>query len=600
METVVYDFGGYATRNDLKCGDNRIIRKDAFKDDDGKKVPLVWSHQHQSPDNVLGHGILENRPDGVYVYGKFNETPEGQRMKTLVQGGDIDALSIFANKLKQKGQDVLHGTIREVSLVLSGQNPGAAIDNLMIRHGDDSFSADEEAAVIYTDDKYVLELSDIKHAATDDKDDPLPPKEGAKTVQDVWDSMDELQQGLTNTLVEEALKQGDEPPTDDDILHNDEGGKTVKNNLFDTQSGPVTKRGTLTREQLNTIMHDAVTFGTLKKSFLAHAEEFNISADEIKHADYGIEDIDILFPDAKNIRSMPDMIKRETEWVAKVLNGTHHSPFSRIKSIAADITADEARAKGYMKGNLKKDEVITLLKRVTVPQTVYKKQKLDRDDIIDITDFDVVLWIKGEMQLMLKEELARAVLIGDGRDISSEDKIHAENIRPIWTDNDLYAHHVLVNAPASTSEDDRDKSTRAIIETVLRQRKNYKGTGRPTFFTTNDFLIDMRLLKDGIGHYLYPTDQACADALRVSEIVEVEVMEGANRTLEDDTTKVDLIGIMVNLSDYTIGADKGGQTAFFEDFDIDYNQEKYLYEIRCSGTLTKPKSAMVIERKQVA
>lgn len=555
-----FDFSGYATKNDLKCADGRTIRRNAFKDNDGQTVPLVWQHMHNSPDNVLGHALLENRDDGVYAYCKLNDTPAGKNTKLLVQHGDITSLSIFANNLVQKGSDVVHGVIREVSLVLSGANPGALIDNLSIAHSDGSYTESEEEAIIYTG----LEITtdEIEHADKNQNE--------SKTVQEIFDSLTEEQKNVVYAMlaqvIEDNIEHSDED--EDDILEhsNNKGGNNMKRNVFD-QDLNAEHPQTLSHDQIKAIVDDAIRYGSFRDSFLAHAEE------------YGIENIDFLFPDAKLVNNQPEWIKRDTSWVNAVLGGVKKTPFSRIKSIAADITADEARAKGYIKGNQKLEEVFPLLKRVTTPTTIYKKQKLDRDDIIDITDLDVVAWMKQEMRMMLDEEIARAILIGDGRQITDPDKINEENIRPIAHDIDLYSHKVNV-AP--------NISGATLIETMIRNRKHYKGSGTPTLYTTNQILIDLLLVKDKIGRRLYNSKAELASALLVKDIVEVEVME----------TMPNLLGIFVNLNDYTLGADKGGQISMFDDFDIDFNQYKYLMETRISGALTKPKSALVFIRDE--
>ena len=579
-----YDFSGYATKNDLKCSDGRVIRKDAFKHNDGETVPLVWQHMHNEPTNVLGHALLENREDGVYAFCKFNETESGKNAQILVKHGDISALSIFANSLKQKGTDVLHGAIKEVSLVLSGANPGAKIDNLAIEHSDGSVENDESEAIIYTGEE--LSLEEVEHA-----------EKKEKTLQDVFDSLNDDQKDLVYGMLAHAL--GGEEVSDDNkkeaakhseemaeiIKHLDEatkniehskGGDVMKKNLFEAKDKKK-EETTLTHSQIKTIFEDAEKKGSLRESFIAHA------------GTYGIDDIDVLFPDAKALMNEPEFKSREMGWVSNVLSGTHHTPFSRIKTMYADITPDEARAKGYVKGSLKKEEVFGLFKRVTTPTTIYKKQKLDRDDIIDIKDLNVVSWLKKEMRMMLDEELARAALIGDGRDVADEDKISESNIRPIWTDDDLYSHKVQLAA---------DLDVQKKIEAVIRARKNYKGTGRPTLYTTTDFLVDMLLIKDSNGRRIYKSEAELVSDLRVAGIVEVEVMEDQSRN--DGVNDLDLLGIMVNLKDYNMGADKGGQVSMFEDFDIDYNQNKYLIETRCSGALTKIKSALVIEEIQAA
>ena len=567
-----YDFSGWATRNDLLCGDGRTIRRNAFIDCDGKTVPLVWNHQHNEVNNVLGHALLENRDDGVYAYCTFNETESGQAAKKLVQHGDVKSLSIYANKLKQIGSDVIHGTIRELSLVLAGANPGAFIDSVL-SHGEDGEESiiagwDENIMLYHSADK--AEEKKEEETVVDKKDTPKN-NDGEKTVKDVVDSMTEEQRTVMYALIGEALGEKD----NEDSKKNG-GDEEMKHNLFDNEE--IEQGDVLTHADMEVILNDAKRYGSLKESFLAHAE------------DYGIKGIDYLFPDAKNLDTPPQFIKRDDSWVSKVMNGTHHTPFSRIKSLFADITDDEARAKGYIKGKLKKEEVFSLLKRTTTPTTIYKKQKLDRDDVIDITDFDVVAWLKSEMRMMLDEEIARAILVGDGRLSSSDDKINESNIRPIWTDEDLYTIKATVTTSSSASDEDNAK---AAIKSIIKSRKNYKGSGNPTLFTTEDFVTDCLLIEDTTGRRIYNSVADLATTLRVKEIVTVEVMEGLKRTVESDTHN--LIGIIVNLSDYNVGADKGGAVNMFDDFDIDYNQQKYLIETRCSGALIKPYSAIAIE-----
>lgn len=571
------DFSGYASKAGLRCSDGRTILAHAFKEQDGMKVPLVWQHMHNDPENVLGHAYLENREDGVYAYGFFNDQPQAEIAKGLVKHGDIEALSIYANKLIQKGADVLHGAIKEVSLVLAGANPGAFIDNVNLSHGDTYTELDDEA-IIYTG--LSLEHQDIKPtegetvAETPAVEETVVAHAAAApemTVKDVFDGMTEEQQNVVYYMIGEALSQGGEDSMaqsdesdSDQIIQHDQEGSSMTRNVFE-QNGSTNEKATLSHSELQAIMSDAQKSGSFKEAFLAHA------------VTYGIENIDLLFPDAKAITNTPDWVKRRTDWVSSVINGVRKSPFSRIKSMSADITADEARAKGYIKGTLKKEEFFAVSRRITTPTTIYKKQKLDRDDMIDITDLDVVAWLKAEMRLMLDEEIARAILIGDGREVDSDDKINESNIRPIAWDDAFYAHPVTI---ASNVTGD------GIVEAVLRARTNYKGTGTPTFFTTEAVLTDLILIKDTLGRRLYPTEQELASALRVGSIVAVEAME----------TVPNLIGIMVNLADYTVGADNGGNVSMFDDFDIDYNQYKYLIEGRMSGTLTKPKSALVITR----
>ena len=564
-----YDFSGWATRNNLLCGDGRTIRKNAFIDCDGKTVPLVWNHNHDETNNVLGHALLENREEGVYAYCSFNDTESGRTAKKLVQHGDVKSLSIYANKLKQIGSDVVHGTIRELSLVLAGANPGAFIDTVL-SHGEDG----EESIIAGWDENIMLYHSADKEEEkkeeeiVTDKEKKTEKDDNEKTVKDVVDSMTEEQRNVLYALVGEAVAAKDEEENG--------GDDEMKHNLFDNDE--IEQGDVLTHADMEMIISDAKRYGSLKESFLAHAE------------DYGIKDIDYLFPDAKNLDTPPQFIKRDDSWVSKVMNGTHHTPFSRIKSMFADITEDEARAKGYIKGKLKKEEVFSLLKRTTTPTTIYKKQKLDRDDVIDITDFDVVAWLKSEMRMMLDEEIARAILVGDGRLSSSDDKINESNIRPIWTDADLFTIKATVTTSSSASDEDNAK---AAIKAIIKSRKNYKGSGNPTLFTTEDFVTDCLLIEDTTGRRIYNSVTDLATTLRVKEIVTVEVMEGLKRTVETDTHN--LIGIIVNLADYNVGADKGGAVSMFDDFDIDYNQQKYLIETRCSGALIKPYSAIAIE-----
>ena len=579
-----FDFSGWATRNDLKCSDGRIIRKDAFKSNDGQKVPLVWNHQHSDPNEVLGHAVLENREEGVYAYCKFNDTESGRTAKLLVQHGDVNALSIYANQLKQQGPNVMHGNIRELSLVLAGANPGAFIESI-IKHGEES----DEEGIIYTGENITLshsgvdaepekhEEEELKHADDEKKEDTKvaeePKKdEGEKTVADVFNSMTEEQKTVVYAMIGQALEDN----------NNSEGGdEEMKHNVFDKDTE--NQENVLSHDAMETIIADGKRYGSLKESFLAHAEE------------YGIKEIETLFPEPKSLNNPPEFIKREMGWVQKVMSGVHHTPFSRIKSSFADITEDDARAKGYIKGKLKKEEVFSLLKRTTTPTTIYKKQKLDRDDVIDITDFDVVAWLKSEMRMMLDEEIARAILVGDGRLASSDDKINESNIRPIWKDEDLYNIKATIEVDAAATPDQKAK---AFIRACIKSRKNYKGSGTPTLYTTEDVLTDCLLLEDANGRVIYDTEEKLRTALRVNAIVTVPVMEGLTR--EDSGDTLNLMGIIVNLADYNVGADKGGAINMFDDFDIDYNQQKYLIETRCSGALIKPFSAITLEMKTKA
>lgn len=582
------DFSGWATRNDLKCSDGRVIRRDAFKHDDGIKVPLVWNHQHNDPRNVLGHAWLENRPEGVYTYGFFNDSESGEIGKILVKHGDICALSIYANQLQQRGCDVLHGEIREVSLVHAGANPGAFIDS-MLKHGENS----DDEAIIYTGMPLYLSHSDAdkqedkaddgeKKETSEKKDDPEKKTDSdeEKTVADVINSMTEEQKNVMYAMIGRAMDdQGESDPESEDNNDDDSKGgtNTMKHNVFDKDDRQkenvlVHSDGSeVSSEEISTIFGDIKRYGSLKDSVLAH----------------GIDNVDYLFPDAQTLANTPEFIQRDTGWVKKVMSGVHHTPFSRIKSIFADITEDDARAKGYFKGKLKKEEVFGLLKRTTTPTTVYKKQKMDRDDVVDITDFDVVAWLKSEMRMMLDEELARAYLIGDGRLASSDDKITEQNIRPIFKDEELYTIQATVSVQSSATEDDK---AREFIRTAIKARKNYKGSGQPTLYTTEDILTDCLLLTDTTGRDLYTDVAQLAKKLRVKEIVTVPVMEGVN-----GKNGGALMGIIVNLADYNVGADRGGAVNMFDDFDIDYNQQKYLIETRCSGALIKPYSAIALE-----
>ena len=595
-----YDFSGWATRNDVKCADGRTIRRDSFIEDDGQIVPLVWQHDHDSPLNVLGHALLENRAEGVYAYGKFNNTDAGIQAKELVHCGDITSLSIYANKLRQSSTgDVLHGRIREVSLVLTGANPEAKIDHLTITHAADS---EEDEAIIYSGEEITLEdTADEEVEHSEPEEETLEHKEEAnmakdeKTIGEVFDTLTDEQKDAVYAVIAMAI---DESKDGDTAAHSDEGGNDdMKYNAFDNDS-TLENTDVLSHAEQGEIIGMAKSGKTsLKETFLAHYEKGAYGIQANGEGTYGI---DMLFPDAKSLNNPPDWIKRDTDWVTKVMSGVHHTPFSRIKSQFADIRDDEARAKGYLKTHKKKEEVFTLLKRTTDPQTIYKKQKLDRDDVIDITDFDVVAWIKSEMRLMLDEEIARAVLVGDGRQTDSEDHISHSHVRPIWTDDPLYTIKKMVavdhGATAPVIAD-------AVIDAVIRARKDYKGSGNPTFFTTADFLTDMLLLKDGMGRRLYNTVGELATALRVRDIVEVPVMEGLTRVVNEgevNEKSYPLVGIIVNLQDYNIGADKGGAINLFDDFDIDYNQMKYLIETRISGALIKPFSAIAIEIDEAA
>lgn len=586
-----YDFSGWATRNDITCADGLTIRQDAFKDCDGKEVPLVYMHDHNNVDNILGHALLENREGGVYCYGKFNEeTESGLKGKALVAHGDITSLSIYANQLVKRGTDVLHGAIREVSLVLAGANPGATIDFPILQHSDGSYEDVEDEAIISY--KQPLAVSEelthmfdyedeyLEHAEEDEESDSDDP-----TVQEVLDTMDDDQQKVLEGLMamaydqgyEDAKGEGGEEPEEEVAQSdfNNGGDEIMHKNVFEKED-TVLQHG-MDAETASSILKDAKENGaSLKATTLAHS----------------ITDIDWLFPEAKAASATPEWIKRDTGWVQGVLNGVHHTPYSRIKSHFADIREDEARARGYIKDNYKKEEVFSLLKRSTTPQTIYKKQKLDRDDIVDITDFDVVAWIKAEMRMMLDEEIARAIMIGDGRLASSDDKISEQHVRPIWKDDELYSVKVKVTYGAGATDNDK---AQANIKALIKNRKLYKGSGNPKFYTTEDVLADMLLITDTTGRFIYESVQTLANKLRVSEIVTVPVFDNQTRVDTTDTKTYQLLGIMVNLQDYNVGADKGGAVNMFEDFDIDYNKETYLIETRISGALTVPFSALVLE-----
>ena len=630
-----YDFSGWATRNDILCSDGRTIRHGAFSADHGKTVPLVWNHRHDDVNEVLGHALLEDRPEGTYAYCTFNGTERGQNAKELVTHGDIVALSIFANQLKQKGGDVIHGAIKEVSLVLAGANRGALIDSVM-EHGEESLDEAEIQFVGYGDIE-LFHADEEKGMNEEEKNVQGEKKESGneKTVQDVYDSMNEEQKKVVAFLVGKAVedakgdsgkegevKHADDAQNDDnsedineeetieDVYHsmdekqkkvvaflvgkaledqaadsNEGGSESMKHNVF---AGEETTQNVLSHDDFQEIKRVGRQMGSLKAAFEAAVDE-----GVIKHADgdYGVTNLEYLFPEAKTINTTPEFIKRDMDWVQKVLGATHHTPFARVKSIFADITEDDARARGYIKGKYKKEEVFSLLKRTTDPQTIYKKQKLDKDDIDDITDMNIVAWIKSEMQMMLKEEIARSILIGDGRLASSDDKIQENHIRPVYNDADLYTIKVPVEVAANASDDDIAK---ALIRAMVKSRKLYKGSGNPTFFTTEDYLTDALLLEDQIGHVLYDSEAKVATAMRVKEIVPVEVMEGKTIEIDEEGTKhtYPLIGTYVNLSDYNVGTNGGAKTDFFDDFDIDFNQYKYLYETRMSGALIKPFSAV--------
>ena len=574
-----YDFSGWATKNNLLCSDGRTILKDAFKNDDGVTVPLVWNHQHNDPSNILGHALLENRDEGVYAYCKFNDSEPGKNAKLLVEHGDVSALSIYANQLKQQGGNVLHGAIREVSLVLAGANPGAFIDSV-ISHSEDI----DDEAIIYTGENICLAhaekqmeettkvMEEKKEMAPETKTEE-PKKE--KTVQDVFDTLNEEQKKVVYALIGQVIEEAENKSSKEIETKDIEGGKKeMKHNVFENDKE--NQENVLQHSDIEAIFADAKRYGSLKDSVLQH----------------GITNIDYLFPEAKDVTATPEFIKRDMGWVEKVMRSVHHTPFSRIRSTFANITEEDARAKGYIKGKLKKDEVFSLLKRSTTPTTVYKKQKLDRDDVVDITDFDVVAWLKSEMRMMLDEELARAFLIGDGRISSSDDKINEQNIRPIYNDDDLYTVKAVIEVSQTATAEEK---TKAFIKSVIKNRKEYKGTGSPTLYTTEDVVSDCLLLEDANGRFIYDNIDKLKNVLRVADIVTVPVMEGAKGKNQGD-----LLAILVNLADYNVGADKGGAVNMFDDFDIDYNAQKYLIETRCSGALVKPYSAIAFEMKTSA
>ncbi|MCD7958615.1 MAG: HK97 family phage prohead protease [Ruminococcus sp.] len=576
-----YDFSGWATRNNLRCSDGCTIMKDAFKHDDGHTVPLVWNHRHNEPFDVLGHAVLENRDEGVYAYCKLNNTESGKTAKLLIEHGDVSALSIYANQLKQNGGNVLHGAIREVSLVLAGANPGAFIDSILT-HGETS----EEEAVIYTGEEISIchadeekseeaEESPQTDKKTQQEEKPKMAKEQTnkaksedeETIADVFNTLTEKQKTVVYALIGQALK--------DATNNNDEEEKeTVKHNVFESNEG--NGMDYLTHSEMEAIISDGKKYGSLKESMLAH----------------GIENVDYLFPDVQALDKTPQFITRNLDWVEKIMDSVHHTPFSRIKSVFADLTEDDARAKGYVKANQKAEKVFKLLKRTTTPTTVYKKQKLERDDVVDITDFDVVAWLKTEMRLMLDEEIARAILIGDGRSSYSDDKIDESSIRPIYSDADLFIIKAEVTYDTDATDDTKAK---AFEYAAVKARKDYRGTGNPTLFTTEEQLTNLLLREDTLGRKIYTSVNELATALRIKEIVTVEAMKNATRTDSDSGTTYQVLGIIVNPSDYNVGADKGGAVNMFDDFDIDYNAQKYLIETRCSGALTKPYSAIALE-----
>ena len=569
-----YDFSGWATRNDIRCSDGRTIRRGAFAEQDGTTVPLVWNHNHADADNVLGHAILENRDQGVYAYCFFNNTKQGNNAKELVTHGDICSLSIFANQLKQNGGDVIHGAIREVSLVLAGANPGAKIENIMA-HGDNS----EEEAIIYND-------SDEINLAHSEEKEKMEEENKEKTVKDVIDSMTEEQRNVMYALIGEAI-ESTKGELDDDQSNEEEN--KMKHNAFENEDQTKKEETqTLSHSEFMEIVSEAKRKGSMKDAFLEH----NIT--EIPYLAHSITNVGNLFPESKAVSRVPEIVDRDQTWVGNVMASVKHTPFSRVKSFYANITADEARAKGYVKGAKKVEEVITALKRTTDPQTVYKLQKMDRDDVIDITDFDVVAWLKGEMRGKLDEEIARAILIGDGRSSSSADKVDPLKIRPVYQDDTTYTiKRILTRASGA----DDSAFAKAFIKDVVKSRKEYKGSGNPTLYTTEDMLTSMLLIEDTTGRVIYDTIEKLKTALRVRDIVTVPVMENVGREDTGAKKKWNLLGVLVNLNDYNVGADKGGSVNMFDDFDINYNKYEYLIETRCSGALVKPYSAITFEEE---
>ena len=566
-----YDFCGWATRNDLQCSDGRIIRKDAFKSNDGQKVPLVWNHQHNDSMNILGHAMLENRDEGVYAYCTFNDSESGRNAKLLVEHGDIDALSIYANQLKQQGPNVMHGNIREVSLVLAGANPGAYIDSI-IKHGEES----DEEAIIYAGEDISIYHADSEEKKEDPKmaEEPKKP-ESEETVADVFNTLTEKQKTVVYAMIGQALEEA-QGSTDEEDEEDEGGDADMKHNIFDTD----TQEDTLMHANIiSDAIADAKRYGSMRDSFMAHAAANNIT------------NIDTLFPEPTSINTPPEWIKDDESWVAKIMGAVHHTPFSRVKSMFATMDATEARARGYIKGNMKKDLALSVLKRTTLPTTVYIKMKMDRDDVVDITDFDVIAWQRAEMRSQLDKELARAMLLGDGRDLSSDDKINEQNIRPVLTDDDMYTIKYTVKEGqdykvTTNSASGNDSLAKGIIRAAVKARKEYKGSGKPTFFTTEDLLTELLLIEDQNGRRIYESEATLATAMRVKEIVTVPEME----------EYTNIYGIIVNMADYNTGADKGGSVNMFDDFDIDYNQMKYLMETRMSGALVKPYSAIVLKK----
>lgn len=590
MAKFDYDCSGWATKANTRCYDGLIIAPDAFKECDGKTVPMVYNHDHSSVDNVIGHCLLKNRPQGVYCYAKFNDTDTGRTAKACVENGDLNAFSIYANGMQKVGKTVKHGFIREVSLVLAGCNPGALIDEVVKHSADEDY--DEGEAFIYNDEGLSLThgmdpdgnpLEDLTHSADDGNDTKqedagmADEKKDGKTLEEVYNSMTDEQKECCHALVGLAMEEADGDDGEDDGKED----MTVKHNVFDHDTSETVLKHSI--DDINTVIKGAKSSGTMKAAF----ENSDITGEELAYLSHGIDNVEWLFPDDKVLDNPPRIIDKDQTWVGKVMSAVHHIPFSRFKSMFADMTEEDARAKGYIKGNFKKEQVFGLLRRSTSPTTIYKKQKMDRDDVIDITSFDVIAWLKSEMRLKLNEEIARAILIGDGRPAASEDKVDENCIRPVFNDADLFTIKVQVSTTGLNSVEDKYK---AAIKSILRSRKEYKGAGSPTLFTTEDALTEMLLLEDTIGHALYADEAALARKLRVSNIVTVPQMEGMKGAKGGD-----LFGIIVNLSDYTVGADKGGAVSMFDDFDIDFNAMKYLIETRCSGALTTPYSAIAIE-----
>ena len=575
-----YDFSGWATRNNIECSDGRTIMKDAFKDNDGQKVPLVWNHQHDDPNEVLGHALLENRDEGVYAYCKFNDTESGKTARSLVLNGDVDKLSIYANKLKSNMNQVIHGCIREVSLVLAGANPGAYIDSVVV-HADGA--EDEEEGTIYTDEQISVNLEHSEEKSEKKEETKMNKNSEEKTVQEVFDSLTDEQKDVVYAIIGEAIEEAKNDVEEDEDEY-EEGDENMKHNVFDNDNCEDVLAHS---EFVKSAIADAKKYGSMRESFIAHAEEAGLEWN-------ANNDFSPLFPDATNINREPVMVEKDNSWVAKVMAQVKHSPFSRVKNTLGRMDETTARAKGYIKGSKKANIQMAVLNRVTTPTTVYIKNDIDRDDVVDITDFDVVAWQKKEMRKQLDKELALAMLLGDGRDLSDQYKINEQNIRPVVSDDDLYTIKYTVKEGvdyknAGSSHSENDSVSKGIIRAALKARKNYKGSGRPTFYTTEDCLTDMLLIEDQNGRVIYDSIDKLATALRVNEIVTIPEME----------SRKDIYGIIVNLNDYTAGADKGGSVNMFDDFDIDYNQMKYLMETRMSGALTQPYSAIVLKKDGV-